>query len=204
MASLFADCPSCGRKLKVPDDLRGKEVKCPSCGKIFTATESQPSAPPEGRQRQEDEHGQVSQGEPRRRLRPIGDDDDYDVVRPSNAKPGKIQAISIMTFVGGIIALLNAVAILGYTGIFGIATFGFGLLCCLWPGPYYGLIMGILATMKGSKLLGDRAHFESPPKTIAIMQIINIINFDVINCVLGIITLVFLNEPETRRYFRGR
>jgi len=25
----------------------------------------------------------------------------------------------------------------------------------------------------------------------------------VVNCVMGIINLVFLNEPEVRRYFRG-
>jgi hypothetical protein len=35
------------------------------------------------------------------------------------------------------------------------------------------------------------------------MQIINIINLDVVNCAMGIISLVFLNEPEVRRYFRG-
>jgi len=28
-------CPDCGRKLKVPDDLLGKKVKCPGCGQKF-------------------------------------------------------------------------------------------------------------------------------------------------------------------------
>src|SRR5437899_794272 len=30
-------CPSCGRQLRVPDNLLGQQVKCPSCEKTFTA-----------------------------------------------------------------------------------------------------------------------------------------------------------------------
>src|SRR5436309_3487361 len=29
------DCPSCGRKLRVADDLAGQQVKCPTCGAVF-------------------------------------------------------------------------------------------------------------------------------------------------------------------------
>lgn len=38
MASLILDCPSCHRKLRVPDDLLGKAVKCPTCTHLFTAS----------------------------------------------------------------------------------------------------------------------------------------------------------------------
>ena len=34
------------------------------------------------------------------------------------------------------------------------------------------------------------------------MQIINIINCDMVNLTLGIITLVFLNDPEVRDHLR--
>ena len=30
-------CSSCGRPLRVPDNLIGKSVKCPACGQVFTA-----------------------------------------------------------------------------------------------------------------------------------------------------------------------
>src|SRR5690242_11171194 len=30
-------CPQCERKLRVPDELRGRSVKFPTCGIIFTA-----------------------------------------------------------------------------------------------------------------------------------------------------------------------
>src|SRR6516162_2882391 len=33
----IVDCPSCQRKLRVPDDLLGKKVKCPTCSGTFDA-----------------------------------------------------------------------------------------------------------------------------------------------------------------------
>jgi hypothetical protein len=142
------------------------------------------------------------------------DDDDYEEddyerprrrsgVRRSDQRPGKVQAIAIMTLIAGIMATLSAVAWLSYIGLMGIATLGFGLLCCLWPGPYYGLTAGILAIVKGSKLLGKDAAHNPPPKGTAIMLIVNIINGDIVGCVLGIIILVFCADPEVEEWFRG-
>jgi predicted Zn finger-like uncharacterized protein len=42
--SIIVDCPSCSRKLRVPDDLLGTKVKCPTCGGTFDAV----AAPAEG------------------------------------------------------------------------------------------------------------------------------------------------------------
>jgi len=36
--SHIVNCPSCSRKLRVPDQLVGKLVKCPTCDKTFTAS----------------------------------------------------------------------------------------------------------------------------------------------------------------------
>jgi predicted Zn finger-like uncharacterized protein len=47
--TLIVDCPACTRKLRVPDDLLGMKVKCPSCMTMFTASESpapEPAAVP--------------------------------------------------------------------------------------------------------------------------------------------------------------
>src|SRR5215831_3294112 len=35
--STVVDCPSCNRKLRVPDELLGKKVKCPTCSGTFDA-----------------------------------------------------------------------------------------------------------------------------------------------------------------------
>ena len=97
-----------------------------------------------------------------------------------------------MTLVGDILAILNFLAV-------GASS---GFVCCLWPGLYYGLVVGIMAIIKGAALISVNAANETPPKTIAIMQIVNIINFDIPNCVMGILTLVFLGDPEVVGFFK--
>jgi predicted Zn finger-like uncharacterized protein len=42
--AIIINCPSCERKLRVPDELLGKNVKCPSCQTLFVG-KSQPSQP---------------------------------------------------------------------------------------------------------------------------------------------------------------
>jgi hypothetical protein len=127
-------------------------------------------------------------------------EDDYEDDRPSRRgrtsreeRPGKVQAIAIMTLIGGIYAILH---FLGG----GAASYG---ICCLWPGLYYALVVGILAIIKGSQLLGQDARLQPPPKTIAILMIIEIINIDIICTVLGIIILVFCGDPEVEDFFHG-
>ena len=105
-------------------------------------------------------------------------------------KPGKVQAIAIMTLIGGILATLGA---LGWA----LATF------CIWIPFVYGLVYGIMAIVNGSKMLGSRPwEGYRSAKTMGIMMIINIINCDVISLVMGIIILVFLNDPQVSNYMR--
>ena len=37
MPAELVSCPECKRKLRVPDELIGKLVKCPTCGQTFNA-----------------------------------------------------------------------------------------------------------------------------------------------------------------------
>lgn len=198
-------CPSCRRTLRVPEELLGQSVKCPSCSHVFTAPDiAEEKAPPS-------EAIYPDEPPPPSRRRPVEEyeeDDDYAPPRRrGREKPGKALAIAIMMLIGGILATISSVfwlielAILG--GMFGVATFGLGFLCCLWPGPYYGLTYGIMAIIKGSRLLGERAYAERPPRGIGIMMIINIINLDLPSLVMGILVLVFLGDPEVKDYFRG-
>ena len=107
-------------------------------------------------------------------------------------KPGKLQAVAIMTLAGGILAILTCFGI-------GLGTAGF------WIPWIYSLVLGIMAIMKGSQMLGSNpAPAFASARTIAIMQIVNIINCDMVNLTLGIITLVFLNDPEVREHLRSK
>jgi hypothetical protein len=81
----------------------------------------------------------------------------------------------------------------------GLATLGF------WIPWIYSLVLGIMAIIKGSQMLGSNpAPAFASAKTIAIMQIVNIINCDMVNLTLGIITLVFLNDSEVREHLRSQ
>src|SRR5258708_38730582 len=37
MANMIISCPSCPQKLRVPEELFGRAVKCPKCGATFEA-----------------------------------------------------------------------------------------------------------------------------------------------------------------------
>ncbi len=190
--SLTILCPDCQRSLRVPENLLGQAVKCPSCSHTFIAPESVEetrSRPVEPPKLHYDE-------EPLPSKRPVPDDErkeDFEAEpRRPREKPGKVQAIAVMMLVGGILACVWG---MGSTLLSGFA-------CCLWPGAYYGFVMGIMAIVKGSNLLGDNAYRLPPPQGIGIMMIINIINGDAVNLTLGILVLVFLSDPEVKAYFR--
>jgi predicted Zn finger-like uncharacterized protein len=86
MAAELVSCPECQRKLRVPNDLIGKQVKCPTCGQTFKADPAaQAPAPPPpaaegkpartskvGRDKDDDDDRAVA----RRRARDDEDDDD--------------------------------------------------------------------------------------------------------------------------------
>ena len=84
-----------------------------------------------------------------------------------------------------------------------MATLGLG--CIFIVCPIYSLVFGIMAIIKGSQMLGDNPMpaFKSA-KGIAIMQIVNIICCDGPNLVMGIINLVFLNDPEVKEWIRSQ
>jgi uncharacterized membrane protein YiaA len=107
------------------------------------------------------------------------------------AKPGKVQAIAIMQLVGGILAILTGIWI-ALASLF---------LYLVW---IYAIVLGILSIIRASKLLGADAYGAGNAKTIAIMQIVNILCCDVPNLAMGIIALVFQSDPEVQAYLEGR
>ncbi len=105
-------------------------------------------------------------------------------------KPGKVQAIAVMQLCGGIYAVLQGIGI------------ALGTLFLYIPW-IFSVVLGVMAIMRAVRLLGEQASGSGNQKTIAVMQIINIINGDVVNLVLGIICLVFQGDPEVEQYLRA-
>lgn len=119
---------------------------------------------------------------------------------PGPVQPGKVQAIALMLLIGGIWGVLWAIGMVW--GVIGISLATCGLGCIFIVGPIYGLVVGILSIVRGAALMGARPGQEAAPGTLAVLLIISIINLDVVSMILGILILVFLNEPQVRAWYR--
>jgi hypothetical protein len=111
-------CPdeTCARQLRVPDELLGKSVKCPKCGKIFTAREDSGAAappPPPRPVEEEYEREEEDRDEERRpRRRSVSrDDDDYEDDRPRRRRRRRdyVPHRGTMILVFGILAVVGVV-----------------------------------------------------------------------------------------------
>jgi hypothetical protein len=196
-------CPECGQTLQVPAELIGAAVQCPKCQHAFTAAapaeSEQPKPAPIPPPIVEPVASKPSpeESEPKEKKRRARDDYDDDDEMPAlrikrDEKPAHVTGLGIMALVGGIVAILLAIGL-------GAGSAG---ACCLWPGTYYSLVIGILAVIRGSAILGANAHEETPPKTLAVLMIVNIINGDMVCLVLGIIMLTFCGEKEVIDYLK--
>jgi hypothetical protein len=121
-----------------------------------------------------------------------GDDYDDRPRRRKNVKPGAVQAVGIMLLVGSILGLITMASVV----------LGSVFLCCLWPGIYFEIVWAILAMIRGINMLNQ--DDQGPPKTLCILQIIMIVNGDVINCILGIVSLVMISNEDVVDYYRKK
>jgi hypothetical protein len=112
------------------------------------------------------------------------------------AKPGMVQAIAIMTLVNGILNILWA---LGATAAIVLGTFGIGLLCA--PLTIAPLILGIFEIIYAEKLLANPPKPTQPSQLIAILEIACILAGNGVSLVIGILALVFYNQPEVQAFF---
>jgi hypothetical protein len=109
-------------------------------------------------------------------------------------KPGKVQAIAIMCLVDGILNIL-------YGGGLTVGFLAGMVTACCTPLGLYPIVLGILEIIEATKLLADPIRTDRPARWLAVMQIVNIISGDVISLVVGILSLVFYNEPEVVAYY---
>src|SRR5258708_4073329 len=130
----LANCPTCGKKLKVPDELLGKTVRCADCAGTFTAEKpSAASAPP-------------SAPAPRPRDDDFERDDDRDD-RPSRRRSRDRDRGNLAPHRGGMIMTL---------GIIGLVILVIEMIGYVFVGPFglpisiVGLVFGIIAWIMGS------------------------------------------------------
>jgi hypothetical protein len=119
---------------------------------------------------------------------------------PISKKPKKVQAISIMTLINGIVNVLWAFIFGLILVLSGYISFGI-TMCCL-PLPVFPLVVGILEIVAGAKLLGEQPRRVNV-NAIAILEIINIISLAAPSLVIGILNLVFYSDPKVKAYINS-
>ena len=112
-----------------------------------------------------------------------------------SVKPGKVQAITIMMLVNGI---LNILAGLGVTASIVLGTIGIGIICA--PITILPAVLGIFEVINASRLLTEPVRPVKNLQTIAVLEIVAVICGLGLSAVVGILNLVFLSEPEVKNY----
>lgn len=112
-----------------------------------------------------------------------------------SVKPGKVQAITIMMLVNGI---LNILAGLGVTASIILGTIGIGTICA--PITILPAVLGIFEVINASRLLTEPVRPVKHLQTIAVLEIVAVICGLGLSAVVGILNLVFLSEPGVKAY----
>jgi hypothetical protein len=162
-------CPSCERKLRLPDDLLGQEVKCPTCGTTFLGEVSRPKPPVAEKKPEEDNEptyrleskrrsrrsrDDEDDDRPSRRRSRRDDDDDDDDDRPSRRRRRRYDDDDDPWARRRYLTPHRGATVLT-VGILGIVV---SLLCC----PV-GLVMGIIAVCQGSNDLAAMNRGDMDP-----------------------------------------
>lgn len=113
-----------------------------------------------------------------------------------NAKPAKVQTMAILVLINGVVNIAWG----GVLGILIIAgTLGIGLLCA--PILILPVVLGVFEIVYGINLMAEPPKVKELSMPLAILEICNILFLNIYGVVVGILSLVFMNEPEVKGYF---
>jgi hypothetical protein len=117
----------------------------------------------------------------------------------TDQKPGKVQAIAILSLVSGITNILWMMLVGIFILIGGIASVGVG--CLLLPLVIPPLVLGVFEIIYAVRILPTPIKPTKPSQVLAILEIICVITFNPVPVVAGIVALVMYNDPEVKAYF---
>jgi hypothetical protein len=113
---------------------------------------------------------------------------------PSGESPGLVKTIAVLTLINGIVNIFwGLIATVSVTASI--------ILICLAPFAILPTILGIFEIIYAIKLLSDPPQPVQPSTTIAILEILCVLTFNVFSMIVGILALVFYNDPQVKKYF---
>ena len=115
---------------------------------------------------------------------------------PYGDSPSLVKTIAVMTLINGIINVLWG---LGVTAGVVLGTLFIGLICA--PVTILPTILGIFEMIYALKLLANPPQPVQPSTSIAILEILTVLAGNVFSMIVGILALVFYNDPQVKEYF---
>jgi len=110
-------------------------------------------------------------------------------------KPGLVQAIAVLTLISGIVNIFWGII----ASVTVMATL-FGIICV--PATILPTILGIFEVIYAAKLLSIPPQSVQSSTTLAALEIACILAGNVFSAVVGILVLVFYNDPTVKDYFQ--
>jgi hypothetical protein len=179
MAGEAVACPRCGQRVLTPADRRPPEAAVPADG-----------PPPLPRKSIFPEFPVVLEP-PEAGLRvgvPVAEPKD-----PPAPKPWQARLVASFLLVGGVWAFVHVVA-------FVVKLNG---LCCLWPGMLLEAGWGVVALVRGAMLLFAGGRPRAPAIVVILQVLIGSGAFDLVNTLLGVLNVLLICAPASRRYYRS-
>ncbi len=115
-------------------------------------------------------------------------------VQFNQQKPALVSAIAWMTLTSGIVNLFWGFALSG-TALVSII----GIICV--PLAILPSVLGVFEIIYAAKLFSNPPQAVKPSTNIAVLEIANILALNLFSMVVGILSLVFYNDPLVKDYF---
>jgi len=113
---------------------------------------------------------------------------------PYGESPGLVKTVAVLTLVNGIVNI--------FWGLIATVTVTASIvLICLAPLAILPTILGIFEIIYAAKLLTTPPQPVQPSSTIAILEILCILAGNVFSMIVGILALIFYNDPQVKEYF---
>jgi hypothetical protein len=113
---------------------------------------------------------------------------------PYAESPSLVKTIAVLTLINGIVNIFwGLIATVSVTASI--------VLICLAPLAILPTILGIFELIYAVRLLAEPPQPIQPSTTIAILEILCVLTFNVFSMIVGILSLVFYNDPQVKAYF---
>ena len=113
---------------------------------------------------------------------------------PAGDSPSLVKTIAVLTLVNGIVNVFWGLIAVSFTA-------SLFFLWCLVPFAILPTILGAFEIIYALKLLNNPPQPVQPSNSIAILEILAVFAFNFFSMIVGILSLVFYNDPQVKEFF---